>query len=635
MVGDFILFLVVLSVKDVFGQDVRLGDKYSPYEGTVEVYLKDINSWARICDDGNYWSMTEADVICRNLGHKTGAMWDLSRSDGSDWPGKWVGNLTCTDDSVTIFHCSYEIMDICTSKRSAGISCNFAGYRGCYIDPQEEPVLPTKLTDGANMTVQACLKSCRDGGFLLAGVENGTECYCGDDVKAVKKSGNQHCATKCGGEKYQSCGGQDPSSSSKYIGVYEVSIGACGGNVIGDHGTIYSPGFPGFYTSPVKCEWIIDSPDNFSISVKFDMFNLQSENDYIEIRNGDDKNSTLLRKYTKLDNVQDDVIDTSSNKMLVSFVSSGEGDMTPSGTFSMEYKALVHCFYNNTGMAEKNNETQVAGGQMLYVKCVDGYILTTNYTNVTCQEDGSWNRVVPKCAKIHVVHVPENTHKTVGIVLMAIVAVAIFGIIGLIIYQRSSKNRKKENNNDYIDDGETGRTQHNAPSDKYQRVTDRHVDEEPELYWDDYANVDQSKNLNPTRGKPFTPMHPIIPPKETINTNLGTGAHGWKEEDNWFEENPLHSRELSQQQQPTAASGNRDHSESVNPESAVNDDVFYDGKTGAEGIFHDKTGVEGGDDGLSGEKSPCKPLTEREKSSYYSLLGAQEKHPDSEEEPLC
>merc|ERR1739844_786108 len=55
-----------------------------------------------------------------------------------------------------------------------------------------------------------CVKNCAGNGFMLAGVENGNGCYCGDDMpdESLKVS-KKACNEQCPGDKDESCGGYD------------------------------------------------------------------------------------------------------------------------------------------------------------------------------------------------------------------------------------------------------------------------------------------------------------------------------------------------------------------------------------------------------------------------------------------
>ncbi|KAJ7237158.1 WSC domain-containing protein [Mycena rebaudengoi] len=57
-----------------------------------------------------------------------------------------------------------------------------------------------------NVTVQSCLDSCAAGGFILAGVEFGNECYCGNALLYVYGE-SEACDMPCSGNASEFCGG--------------------------------------------------------------------------------------------------------------------------------------------------------------------------------------------------------------------------------------------------------------------------------------------------------------------------------------------------------------------------------------------------------------------------------------------
>ena len=72
------VILCVISLYAVSRETLRLSSGYSKYEGRVEVFINGI--WGSICDNG--WSLPEADVVCRELGHPR---------DQSVRKGAWFG----------------------------------------------------------------------------------------------------------------------------------------------------------------------------------------------------------------------------------------------------------------------------------------------------------------------------------------------------------------------------------------------------------------------------------------------------------------------------------------------------------------------------------------------------------------
>ena len=65
-----ILILNVLFTCGKFHTRIRLSGGSGPFEGNVEVYIK--NEWKYICDDS--WDIRDAKVVCRGLNYTKGIM---------------------------------------------------------------------------------------------------------------------------------------------------------------------------------------------------------------------------------------------------------------------------------------------------------------------------------------------------------------------------------------------------------------------------------------------------------------------------------------------------------------------------------------------------------------------------------
>ncbi|XP_046548476.1 putative fungistatic metabolite [Haliotis rubra] len=81
-------------------------------------------------------------------------------------------------------------------------------YLGCYLDDLDRLINDEHIVDDS-MTYELCLTHCRQGNYLLAGLEATRHCFCGnsnDDVKyTVQNEGD--CNTPCVGNSSQMCGG--------------------------------------------------------------------------------------------------------------------------------------------------------------------------------------------------------------------------------------------------------------------------------------------------------------------------------------------------------------------------------------------------------------------------------------------
>jgi Glyoxal oxidase N-terminus/WSC domain len=87
---------------------------------------------------------------------------------------------------------------------------------GCYTDHgianrTLTTIMPTTGGQSA-LTVELCISACQDAGFTLAGLEYGSECFCGKSIAnggAPAPDGSAGCNMGCNGNKTEKCGGPD------------------------------------------------------------------------------------------------------------------------------------------------------------------------------------------------------------------------------------------------------------------------------------------------------------------------------------------------------------------------------------------------------------------------------------------
>ena len=115
---------------------------------------------------------------------------------------------------------------------SSQSSCIRPTLDGCFDDPYAIPgggtraVLTHLVTSNdANLTADSCVAACCVKGYgagALAGVENGTECYCDDSFGPYTPPKSTSCVLPCSGNRSMTCGGK---------GAIEVyTIATCSGN---------------------------------------------------------------------------------------------------------------------------------------------------------------------------------------------------------------------------------------------------------------------------------------------------------------------------------------------------------------------------------------------------------------------
>ncbi|XP_036308071.1 WSC domain-containing protein 1 [Pipistrellus kuhlii] len=80
-------------------------------------------------------------------------------------------------------------------------------YVGCFRDDGQERTLKgTVFFDLRKMTVSHCQDACAERSYVYAGLEAGSECYCGNRLP-VQSVGPEECKHECKGEKGSACGG--------------------------------------------------------------------------------------------------------------------------------------------------------------------------------------------------------------------------------------------------------------------------------------------------------------------------------------------------------------------------------------------------------------------------------------------
>eukprot|EP00057_Strongylocentrotus_purpuratus_P014833 XP_011669307.1 PREDICTED: deleted in malignant brain tumors 1 protein [Strongylocentrotus purpuratus] len=98
---------------------VRLVDGQSPSEGRVEILYN--GQWNTICDD--YWSLEEAQVVCRQLGYDT----DNATPKNLAYYGQGSGPILlaeCSGFENTLNSCAlYKLDYVCSHSMDAGVRC--------------------------------------------------------------------------------------------------------------------------------------------------------------------------------------------------------------------------------------------------------------------------------------------------------------------------------------------------------------------------------------------------------------------------------------------------------------------------------------------------------------------------------
>nr|XP_019051361.1 hypothetical protein I302_01810 [Kwoniella bestiolae CBS 10118]OCF30291.1 hypothetical protein I302_01810 [Kwoniella bestiolae CBS 10118] len=144
---------------------------------------------------------------------------------------------------------SSSIMSSTTSSAAAAATTSLpAGWisGGCYADTSSKRVLNGNIFESKpDMTYASCIAICVRKGYTLAGVEYGTQCFCGTALVSPSPAANSECNRPCSGDKNAMCGGynrisilQNSQASSRRAMIGErdhLHIKAGRRRIEGDH----------------------------------------------------------------------------------------------------------------------------------------------------------------------------------------------------------------------------------------------------------------------------------------------------------------------------------------------------------------------------------------------------------------
>jgi len=80
----------------------------------------------------------------------------------------------------------------------------------CFQDYEDNPILPDFIEESDEMTVEYCRDLCYERSKAVFGVENGNQCWCGDEIPDVEPLAADECSVLCSGNEegvLEYCGG--------------------------------------------------------------------------------------------------------------------------------------------------------------------------------------------------------------------------------------------------------------------------------------------------------------------------------------------------------------------------------------------------------------------------------------------
>lgn len=82
-------------------------------------------------------------------------------------------------------------------------------YKGCYIDNANGGRdLSNQQPDSQTLTIESCVAACAAAGYVVAGMEYGTQCFCGSGISngGALAASDTDCNVPCGGNAKEICG---------------------------------------------------------------------------------------------------------------------------------------------------------------------------------------------------------------------------------------------------------------------------------------------------------------------------------------------------------------------------------------------------------------------------------------------
>ncbi|KDR77923.1 hypothetical protein GALMADRAFT_244894 [Galerina marginata CBS 339.88] len=79
-------------------------------------------------------------------------------------------------------------------------------YKGCFTENVRGRNLERMVGISGPVTVETCTAACKSSNFLLAGLENAGECWCGNVMEEGTKTPDADCGSACSGDPTEFCG---------------------------------------------------------------------------------------------------------------------------------------------------------------------------------------------------------------------------------------------------------------------------------------------------------------------------------------------------------------------------------------------------------------------------------------------
>ncbi|KAK1331992.1 hypothetical protein QTO34_007669, partial [Cnephaeus nilssonii] len=212
------------------------------------------------------------------------------------------------------------------------------------------------------------------------------------------------------------------------INDYRMQSVPCLSNFTAPMGTVLSPDYPEGYGNNLNCIWTIISDPGSRIHLSFNDFDLESQFDFLAVKDGDSPDSPILGTFTGAEVPSH----LTSNSHILRLEFQADHSMSGRGfniTYNNAQMILSYCVFVCCSQAFGHNECPDPGipinarrfgdnfqlGSSISVICEEGFIKTQGTETITCiLMDGKvmWSGPIPRCGGVqfnfHTFHLEDH-----------------------------------------------------------------------------------------------------------------------------------------------------------------------------------------------------------------------------------
>ncbi|XP_073446315.1 CUB and sushi domain-containing protein 3 isoform X7 [Dendrobates tinctorius] len=230
-------------------------------------------------------------------------------------------------------------------------------------------------------------ESCGDPGTPLYGIREGDGFSNGDVLRFECQFGFELI-----GQKSISC-----KENNQWSANIPICIFPCLSNFTAPMGTVLSPDYPEGYGNNLNCIWTIISDPGSRIHLSFNDFDLESQFDFLAIKDGDSLDSPILGTFTGAEVPSH----LTSNNHILRLEFQADHSMSGRG-FNITYSTFGHneCPDPGIPLNARRFGDNFQLGSSVSVVCEDGFIKTQGTETITCMLiDGKimWSGPIPRC----------------------------------------------------------------------------------------------------------------------------------------------------------------------------------------------------------------------------------------------